>query len=438
MSFNRRIFLSKLGTLAGTVTTGSLLTPAIANNLEKAFESVAHLSLDECASNEEFWYQIKMAYTVSPALLNLNNGGVSPQPKVVQDAVERYNKLSNESPSYYMWRILDKGRDTVRAKLADLAGCSPEEIAINRNSSEALETVIFGLRLKAGDEVILTKQDYPNMINAWKQRAHRDGIVLKWLNFDYPIENTASIVETFKNAFSPKTKILHLTHMINWCGQLVPAKEIIQEAHNHGIEVLLDAAHTFAHIDYDIPDLGCDYFGTSLHKWLCAPFGSGMLYVKKEKIKNLYPLFGSPDPEEDNIRKFENLGTRSCAIEQAIGQAVDFHHLIGGERKQKRLFYLKNYWTEKLADLPQIKFHTPKSDGFSGAICLCSIDGMEPTKIANILQSKYNIHVVGINWENLYGIRVTPNVYTVTKDLDRFVEAMREIVLAEGSPVDHK
>ncbi|MFT5383972.1 MAG: selenocysteine lyase/cysteine desulfurase [Saprospiraceae bacterium] len=432
MSFNRRNFLSKLGTLAGTVTAGSLLTPALANNLERAFESVAHLSLDECASNEEFWYQIKMAYTVSPSLLNLNNGGVSPQPKVVQDAVERYNKLSNESPSYYMWRVLDRGRDAIRVKLADLAGCSPEEIAINRNSSEALETVIFGLRLKAGDEVILSKQDYPNMINAWKQRAHREGIVLKWLNFDYPIEDKAAIVDTFKNAFTPKTKILHLTHMINWCGQLLPAKEIIQEAHDQGIEVLLDAAHTFAHIDYNIPDLGCDYFGTSLHKWLCAPFGSGMLYVKKEKIKNLYPLFGAPDPEEDNIRKFENLGTRSGAIEQAIGQAVDFHHLIGAERKQKRLFHLKNYWTEKLADLPQIKIHTPKSDAFSGAICLCSIDGMESVDVANILQSKYHIHVVGINWENLHGIRVTPNVYTVTKDLDRFVEAMREIVLAEA------
>lgn len=431
MSFSRRNFLNHLSTLAGTITAGSILTPALANNLEKAFDSVAHLTHDECAANEEFWYQIKMAYTVSSSLINLNNGGVSPQPKVVQDAVERYNKLCNEAPSYYMWRVLDKGRDTIRTKLADLAGCSPEEIAINRNSSEALETVIFGLRLQAGDEVILTKQDYPNMINAWKQREHRDGIVLKWLNFEFPSEDKTAIINTFKNAFSTKTKVLHLTHMINWCGQLLPAKEIIAEAHRQGIEVLLDAAHTFAHIDYNIPDLGCDYFGTSLHKWLCAPFGSGMLYVKKEKIKNLYPLFGSADPEEDNIRKFENLGTRSGAIEQAIGQAVDFHHLIGGERKQKRLFYLKNYWTEKLADLPQIKIHTPKSEEFSCAICLCSIEGLDHYNLAKQLESKYRIHVVQIVWENLQGIRVTPNVYTVTKDLDRFVNAMREIALSQ-------
>ncbi len=432
MSFNRRNFLSKLGTFAGTITAGSLLTPALACNLQQAFESVENLTPDEITKNEEFWYQIKMAYTVSQDLLNLNNGGVSPSPKVVQDAVERYNKLINESPSFYMWRVLNKGQETVRRKLADLAGCSSDEIAINRNSSEALETVIFGLRLKAGDEVILTKQDYPNMINAWKQRAHRDGIVLKWLDFDFPISDKSIIINEFKNAFSSKTKLVHLTHMINWNGQLMPAKEIIKAAHENGIEVLLDAAHTFGQFEYTIPDLDCDYFGTSLHKWLCASTGSGMLYVKKDKIKNLYPLFGSPDPEEDNIRKFEHLGTRNGAIEQAIGQAVDFHHLIGSERKQKRLYYLKNYWVKKLADLPQIKIHTPDSPELSGAICLCSIDGKDHSNVAQLLEKKYRIHVVAINWENISGLRITPNVYTVTKDLDWFVHAMREIVSADA------
>lgn len=427
MAFNRRSFLSKLSTVAGTVTAGSLLNPTLANNLEKAFEEIETLSIDESATHEEFWYQIKMAYTVSPTHLNLNNGGVSPQPKVVQDAVERFNKFSNEAPSFYMWRTLDKGRDIIRAKLADLAGCSPEEIAINRNTTEALETVIFGLRLKAGDEVVLSKQDYPNMINAWKQREHRDGIVLKWINHKLPSEDKTSLINIYKNAFSSKTKIVHLTHMINWSGQLLPAKEIIQEAHKQGIEVILDAAHTFAHINYNIPDLGCDYFGTSLHKWLCAPFGSGMLYVKKDKIKNLYPLFAAPELETEDIKKFEHLGTRSIAIEKAIGQAIDFHLMIGPERKQKRLFYLKKYWTEKLADLPNIKFHTPKSEEFSGAISLCSIDGFDNKELANLLDKKYRIHVVGIDWENIHGIRVTPNVYTVTKDLDRLVVALREI-----------
>ena len=428
MEFNRRNFIQKFSGVAGSFALGSLLSPALANSIQEALDKVKHLSPDDIAVDEEFWYQIKMAYTVSPTVLNLNNGGVSPQPKVVQNAVERYNQLSNEAPSYYMWRILDLGREPLRAKLAELAGCSKEEIAINRNSSEALETIIFGLKLKAGDEVVLTKQDYPNMINAWKQREKRDGIVLKWISFDFPVEDKNLIVKKFEEAFTEKTKIAHVTHMINWCGQLQPAKEIAQAAHKRGIEVVLDAAHTFAHIDYKIPDLECDYFGTSLHKWLCAPFGSGMLWVKKDKIKNLYPLFAAPDPDVEDIRKFEHLGTRSFAIEQAIGQAVDFHNMIGSARKQKRLHYLKNYWAEKVKELPGVSFQTSLLPEFSGAICMFSIEGKTPQEIGQTLMRTYKIHTVPITWENISGVRVTPNVYTVTKDLDRLVAAIKKMV----------
>ena len=239
--------------------------------------------------------------------------------------------------------------------------------------------------------------------------------------------------ESLKRPSPEKTKIVHVTHMINWCGQLMPAKEIARAAHKRGIEVVLDAAHTFAHIDYNIPELECDYFGTSLHKWLCAPFGSGMLWVKKDKIKNLYPLFAAPDPDAGDIRKFENLGTRSFAIEQAIGQAVDFHLMIGSKRKQKRLHYLKNYWAEKVKDLPGVSFQTSMLPEFSGAICLLAIDDIKPNDLGNKLMQNYKIHTVPINWENIYGIRVTPNVYTVTKDLDRFVAAIKKIIENKNS-----
>ncbi len=382
---------------------------------------------NDVTEDDTFWYQVKMAYTVSPSIVNLNNGGVSPQPKVVQQAVERYNQLSNETPSYYMWRILDQGREPIREKLAELAGCSSEEIAINRNASEALETVIFGLRLNQGDEVVLTKQDYPNMINAWKQREHRDGIVLKWLNFDFPIEDDNRIVEAFTSAFTDRTKVVHITHLINWMGQVLPAKKIAQVARSRNIEVVVDAAHSFAHLPYKIPELECDYFGTSLHKWLCAPFGAGMLYVRREKIKDLYPLLAAPEPESEDIRKFENLGTRSFAIEQGIGQAVDFHNMIGSERKFKRLHYLKNYWMERLMDAKGMKMGTSFDPNFAGAVALFSIEGMDPEETASQLFKKHKIHTVPIKWENIHGVRVTPNVYTVTKDLDRFIEAVRDI-----------
>ncbi len=428
MRSSRRKFINYFARIFGSAALIPYYETTQGRSFLTAIEQANTSQVEDTISDETFWYQIQQAYTVSANILNLNNGGVSPQPKVVQEAVERYNRLSNEAPSYYMWRILDQGREPLRTKLAALAGCSQEEVAINRNSSEALETIIFGLRLSAGDEVVLTKQDYPNMINAWKQRAHRDGIVLKWLSFDFPIEDKGEIVERFAGAFTSKTKVVHITHMINWNGQILPVREIAAEARRRNIEVLVDAAHTFAHLDYKIPDLQCDYFGTSLHKWLCAPFGSGMLYVKKDKIKQLYPLFGAPDPESEDIRKFENLGTRSFAIEQAIGQAVNFHNMIGSERKAKRLHYLKRYWVESVNTLPNVKIHTSMNPDFSCAIGLIEVAGKSPQDLANFLFREHKIHTVAINWENIHGVRVTPNVYTTTRDLDRLTKAVEEFV----------
>ncbi|GAB5550801.1 MAG: aminotransferase class V-fold PLP-dependent enzyme [Saprospiraceae bacterium] len=430
MQKTRRSFLQKLSTLAGLSATPAFFHTAQGKSLLQKFTELDQLSMEESIQDETFWYQIKQAYTVSPNIINLNNGGVCPAPKVVQEAVDRYNKLSNEAPSYYMWRILDQGREPVRRKLAELAGCSPDEVAINRNSSEALETVIFGLPLKAGDEVVLTKQDYPNMINAWKQREKRDGIVLKWISFDFPIEDEAFITQKFVEAFTPKTKIVHVTHLINWIGQILPAKAIAEAAHARGIEVVLDAAHTFAHIPYKIPDLGCDYFGTSLHKWLCAPIGSGMLYIKKEKIAKIYPLLAAPEPDSDDIRKFEHLGTRAFPIEQAIGQAVEFHHMIGSERKAKRLHYLKNYWAKQVMNVPGITVNTSLDPKFGGAIGSVSIAGKTPGEVSSLLFKNYKIHTTSIVWENISGARITPNVYTTTRDLDVLVKGLKEIASA--------
>lgn len=420
--------MRQLAAAAGVGALSPFFNTVQGKDLLRHFEENAHRSAEDCATDEDFWHYIQQAYTTSASIINLNNGGVSPQPLVVQEAVERYNRMSNEAPSYYMWRILDQGREPLRSKLAELAGCQAEELAINRNTSEALETVIFGLRLKAGDEVVLAKQDYPNMINAWKQREHRDGIVLKWLDFQFPIEDKQQIVNEYIRAFSAKTKVAHITHIINWMGQIMPAREIADAAQARGIEVVVDAAHSFAHLDYKISDLNCDYFGTSLHKWLCAPFGSGLLYVRKEKIKNLYPLLAAPDPESDDIRKFENLGTRSFAIEQAIGQAANFHLMIGADRKQKRLQYLKEYWTKKALALPKVSIGTSLHPDFACAIALLQIQAKQPGEIADFLFQNYKIHTVAIEWEKVHGVRITPNVYTTLPDLDRLVAAIGVMV----------
>lgn len=423
----RRAFLQKMGVLAGAFSANSLFNQLHAANFESAQAAVQHLSADAIAADEDYWSVIQQAYTVNSNFVNLNNGGVSPSPRVVQEAVERYNQLTNQGPSYYMWRILDQGREPLRYKLAEMAGCSTEEIAVNRNATEALNTVIFGLDLKAGDEVIGTKQDYPNMIQAWKQREMREGIVYKQLNFQFPIENDAEIVKAFENAITPKTKIIHITHIINWIGQILPARKIADMAKSHGIEVIVDGAHSFGLLDYKIPDLNCDYFGTSLHKFLSAPIGSGMLWIRKEKIAKIWPLLCNGDPKGTDIRKFETLGTRSFPIEQGIGEAVNFQMAIGGKRKEDRIRYLKNYWAKKVAEVPKVKIHTSFKPEYSCAICGVSIDGMTPGELDGALFNTYKIHTVGIVWENISCVRITPHVYTRIQDLDKLVKAITEL-----------
>jgi selenocysteine lyase/cysteine desulfurase len=400
---------------------------AWAADWEKVHQKAGGLTPQELAADEDYWSVIQQAYTVNPNMVNLNNGGVSPSPRVVQEAVERFNQLSNEAPSYYMWRILDQGREPVRYKLATLAGCSPNEIAINRNATEALNTVIFGYPFKPGDEVIGTKQDYPNMIQAYRQRALRDGIVYTQLSFDFPIEDDNTIVAAFEKAITPRTKLIHITHIINWVGQILPVKKIASMAHARGIEVIVDGAHSFGLLDFKIPDLECDYFGTSLHKFLSAPIGSGMLWIHANKIEKIWPLLCNDKPLSNDIRKFETLGTRSFPIEQGIGEAVNFHMAIGPKRKEERVRYLKNYWATKAAQIPGVKIHTSLKDKYACGICGVTIDGMTPAALDSALYTGYKIHTVGIVWENISCVRITPHVYTRLDDLDKLVAALTEI-----------
>ena len=424
---NRRNFLQKAGVLAGAFSLNSLYNELYAADIEGANKRISSLTPEQAAADEDYWTVIQQSYTVNPNIINLNNGGVSPSPKVVQDALERYNRLSNEGPSYYMWRILDQGREPLRDKLAELAGCDANEIAVNRNATEALNTVIFGLNLKAGDEVIGTKQDYPNMINAWKQRATREGVMYTQINFNFPIDDDDTIVKAFEKAITPKTKLLHITHVINWVGQIMPVKKIAKMAHAKGIEVLVDGAHSFGLLDFKIPDLDADYFGTSLHKFLSAPIGSGMLWIRKDKIKNIWPLVCNDKPNSDDIRKFETIGTRSFPIEQAIGEAINFHNAIGSKRKQERIHYLKNYWASAVKQNPKVKLHTSLNPKYSCAICGVSVNGMTPAELDTQLFNNYKIHAVGIVWENISCVRITPHVYTKVKDLDKLIQAINEI-----------
>ncbi len=423
----RRSFFKKVAGTASSLSLAPLVSQALAEDVSDALLSLNKLSPLDAATDEDLWARMAQAYTVSPNILNLNNGGVSPQPKVVQDAVDRYYHLSNEAPTYYMWQILDKGREPLRRKLADLAGVSHDELAINRNTTEALGTFTWGIDMKRGDEIVMTKQDYPNMIHAWKQRELREGVKINWINLTLPVENDEAVIKAYVDATTTKTKIWHITHLITWTGQILPAAKLCAEASKRGILTIVDAAHSFAHVDYKISDLNCDYFGTSLHKWLCAPFGTGLMYINKPLIEKTWPIFPNDKPLSPDIRKFEALGTRSFAPEQAIGQAIDFHNAIGGKRKQERLHYLKRYWCDAVIKNPKVKLHISLKPEYSCALGTFSIEGLDVGEISSKLFSEYGIHTVSIKWENVNAVRVTPHVYTTTKDLDRFIDAVGKI-----------
>lgn len=423
---SRRSFIQQTAALLGGL--------ALHRTAAAAFPDLPAANAAPAGDDEDFWRQVRAAYAISPTLINLNNGGVSPAPRAALDALDHYNRMCNEAPSYYMWRILDQDREPLRMNLATLAGVDPGELAICRNATEALNTLIFGLPLSAGDEVVVSTYDYPNMANAWRQRALRDGVKLVYAAPQLPGTDEDALVGSYTSRFTERTRLVHLTHIVNWNGQIMPVRRIADAAHARGIEVLVDAAHSFALLDYRIPDLGCDYWGTSLHKFLSAPFGNGLMWVRREKIGKVWPLLSNDHPQGTDIRKFESLGTRSFPVEMATGYSLDLHNLIGTARKQQRIHRLKAYWMDGVKDVEGIRFHTSADPRHSCAIACFSLEGRKASTVADALFDRWKIHAISIERDGrpgeeapIHHIRVTPHVYTTFQELDRLVEAIRQI-----------
>ncbi|MBI1748554.1 MAG: aminotransferase class V-fold PLP-dependent enzyme [Acidobacteria bacterium] len=391
---------------------------------------VTSASTEAAAADEDFWREIQQAFTVDRSLINLNNGGVSPSPRVVQGALRRYQEYSNQAPVYTMWQVLEPQIEGVRRRLAAAFGCDAEEMAITRNASEALEICQLGLNLQRGDEVLTTNQDYPRMLTTWRQRAERDGIVLKTISFPTPPPNLDYLAELFEKNISPRTRAIMVCHITYLTGQIFPIKRICQMARARGVEVIVDGAHAFAHFPFQLSELDCDYYGTSLHKWLLAPHGTGFLYVRKQKIADLWPLMAAPAAMRSNIRKFEEIGTHPAANHNAIAEALTFHEGIGAERKAARLRYLKNRWVERLSRLPGVRLLTSPHPAQSCGLGLLSIDGKDPGPLAAHLWEKYRILVTAITHDEFRGLRITPNVYTTLEEIDAFCDAVEKAVRA--------
>jgi isopenicillin-N epimerase len=406
-------------------------SPEVLAAVREAADGLGSRSAADVATDEDFWMTVRQAYTVDPTLINLNNGGVSPSPRQVMETMKRALDWSNTTPVYSMWQQIEPRREHTRRDLARLFGCDPEEMAIVRNASEALETVILGLDLQPGDEVVATDQNYPRMLQTWRQRARRDGIVLKTIKVPAPAEKLSDLTAAFERAITPKTKVIEVCHITNLTGQIYPVREIVEMARARGVEVLVDGAHAFAHFPFTRDDLGCDYYGTSLHKWLGAPHGTGFLYVRRSKIKGLWPLMAAPEEKTDDIRKFEEIGTHPAANHHAISEALAFTLGIGIERKAARLRFLRKRWADRFASRANARVLTRDDPAHACGLGFIELLDLDPVKVAGHLLEKHGIIVVAIMHEQFRGLRVTPNVYTATREVDLFADVL-EKVLKDG------
>lgn len=424
---NRRSFLSSAGKGLGLAALSSSTVAALLSSVQAAGKAVDHLSPLQAAADEDYWATIQQAFSVTRGIVNLNNGGVCPSPRLVTEAFVRYTWQQEDATAYTMWQILEPQSETIRTGLAEVFGCDAEEIAITRGASEALEILLMGLDLRSGDEVLSTTQDYGRMLTTLKQRELREGIKLNLIKIPVAPDNVSDIATAFERAVTPKTKLILISHQINLTGQITPVRKVCEMARARGIETIVDGAHSFAQFDFKRDDLQCDYFGTSLHKWIFAPKGTGMLYVRKEKIPKVWPLMAAEDKQKNDIRKYEEIGTHSAAMRLAIGEAILFHNAIGGKRKEERLRYLSRYWMNKLKDIPKVGFNTSFDPKQSCAIANFKIDGVDPVALGGYLMSKHKIFTTPIVHDEFTGIRITPNVYTTLWELDRFCNVVADV-----------
>ncbi len=441
----RRDFIGSITFPAAAAAAGFALAPAALGRFTpRMLEELANApgSPEDLATNEDFWATVQQAFTADRSMINFNNGGVSPAPRVVQDAHKRHLDFANTSSAWALWKIQEPQREPVREKMARQWGVDPEEIAFTRNSSESLQICQQGLELKKGDEVLTTTQDYPRMITTFKQRARREEIALKQFKIPIPCEDPAKIVKLFEENITPKTRMILMSHIINITGQILPVKAVVDMARkkNGGIPVVVDGAHALAHFDFKISDLGCDYYGVSLHKWLHAPHGTGLLYVRRDKIKDVWALMASEEKNDNDIRKFEEIGTHPAGPYLAIGEALTFHQAIGGPRKEARLRYLRDRWANRLMAAGssasakfKTKLHTSLKPQFSCGIGTLQVEGVDTAKIADYLWEKHKIFVVAIKHDEFEGLRITPSTYSTLEEVDRFCEVM-EGVIAKGLP----
>ena len=417
---NKRAFL-KSAAITGLGTQMGL------SSLAAIFDEKKNISSDMLAADDAFWKKIRDQYILKPEYINLENGYYNFTPQPILEKYIEHIRYVNREGSYYMRTVQFDNKKRMAGKLAALLGCPANEVAITRNTTESLDLVIGGQEWKAGDEAVMAIQDYGAMLDMFEQVSKRYGVVLKKISVPNHPASDEEIVSLYEQAITPKTKLMMVCHMINITGQILPVRKICDMAHKKGVEVMVDGAHAVAHIQFNMPDLDCDYYGASLHKWLSVPLGAGLLYVKKEKIAKLWPLLADGNTDMSEISRINHIGTHPVHTDITIEDAIDYYHMIGGERKEKRMRFLQQYWTSKVRNVPNIILNTPADEKRSCGIANVGIKGINPGDLAKRLLDEHKIFTVAIDGANVHGCRITPNVYTTMEELDAFVAALKKL-----------
>jgi len=403
---------------------GTLL---INKSFAEMINKYASVPAEKLAYDEDFWLEIRNGYRLNPEIINLENGYYNIIPLQTLERLIVHVKEVNYQGSMYMRTVQLEKKNEMAAKLAKILGCPPDELIITRNTTESLDTIISGYPWKEGDEAVMAEQDYPSMLSMFRQVEKRYGVVNRIVSVPHNPQSDEEIVNLYENAITGRTKLIMICHMINITGHILPVRKICEMAHRRGVEVMVDGAHTVGHIKFTIPELDCDYFGSSLHKWMSVPLGTGILWVKKEHISKIWPLMAPGNKADDDIARLNHTGTYPVHTILTIEDAIEYYLMIGPERKEARLRYLQHYWSDKVRNLPHIIIYTPDDPARSCGIATVGVRGLKPADLADILFKKYKIYTAPIDGAGVHGCRITPNVFTTTAELDVLVEALKEI-----------
>jgi selenocysteine lyase/cysteine desulfurase len=414
---DKRTFLKKSGLLG----LGAVLS---IDSFTDLMQTVSSVPSSDLAKDEDFWLTIRKGYRLNPDMINLENGYYNFLPEETLEKLIDHIRDINYQASYYMRTVQFEKKAAMAAKLAELAGCPADELVITRNTTESLDTIIGGFDWKPGDEALMAEQDYPAMLSMFRQVAKRHGVVNRLVSVPNNPSSDEEIVMLYANAITPQTKLLMICHMINITGQILPVRKICDMAHKKGVQVMVDGAHAFGHFRFTIPELDCDYYGASLHKWLSVPLGSGLLWVKKSNISKIWPLIAPYDMSPDDIRRLNHIGTHPVYTDLTVEDAINYYNMLGAERKEARLRYIQNYWTGKVRNMSHVILNTPEDPSRSCAIANVGVKSMKPGELGDVLWKKYRIYCAPIDGANVHGCRITPNVYTTTAELDVLVNAL--------------